>query len=92
MLIGEVTIADSGGVSGIAVDARPTGPGAAVTVPGGFTSSASVPDVMARLQVSRHTVYQLIRSRRLASVTIGRCRRIPVDALEAYLSTLREAA
>lgn len=52
----------------------------------------TVPDVMARLQVSRHTVYQLIRSRRLASVTIGRCRRIPADALEAYVSSLREAA
>jgi hypothetical protein len=32
------------------------------------------------------------RSHRLTSVTIGRCRRIPADALEAYLSSLREAA
>jgi excisionase family DNA binding protein len=48
----------------------------------------TVPDVMARMQVSRHTVYQLIRTRRLSSVTIGRCRRIPVAALTAYLSSL----
>jgi excisionase family DNA binding protein len=51
----------------------------------------TVPEVMTRLQVSRHGVYQLIRSRRLASVTIGRCRRIPADVLEAYLASLREA-
>jgi transposase len=31
----------------------------------------TVPDVMARLQVSRHTVYQLIRSRQLASVGLA---------------------
>ncbi|WP_430791327.1 helix-turn-helix domain-containing protein [Actinoplanes sp. G11-F43] len=45
----------------------------------------TVTQVMARLQVSRHTVYQLIRTRRLRSVLIGRCRRIPAVALAAYL-------
>ena len=40
----------------------------------------TVADVMARLQVGRHTVYDLIRSRRLLSVRIGRCRRIPAGA------------
>jgi len=45
----------------------------------------TVRQVMARLQVSRHTVYQLIRTRRLRSVQIGRCRRIPATALTAYL-------
>jgi len=48
----------------------------------------TVPDVMERMQVSRHTVYQLIRSRQLTSVTIGRSRRIPASALAAYLSAL----
>jgi excisionase family DNA binding protein len=48
----------------------------------------TVPQVMQRLQVGRHTVYELIRSRTLASVTIGRSRRIPVSALSAYLSAL----
>jgi excisionase family DNA binding protein len=50
----------------------------------------TVTDVMARLQVGRHTVYDLIRSRRLRSVRIGRCRRIPATALQAYLDSLNE--
>jgi excisionase family DNA binding protein len=48
----------------------------------------TVEDVMARLQVGKHTVYRLIRSRRLDSVQIGRCRRIPVVCLEIYLASL----
>lgn len=48
----------------------------------------TVDDVMARLQVGRHTVYHLIRSRRLHSVRIGRCRRIPAASLAAYLDEL----
>jgi excisionase family DNA binding protein len=48
----------------------------------------TVTDVMARLQIGRHTVYDLIRSRRLRSVRIGRCRRIPVIALQTYLDSL----
>jgi excisionase family DNA binding protein len=50
----------------------------------------TVPDVMARMQLSRHAVYTLIRSRALASVTIGRSRRIPTSALTAYLHDLTE--
>ncbi|HET6483797.1 MAG TPA: helix-turn-helix domain-containing protein [Actinoplanes sp.] len=52
----------------------------------------TVDDVMARLQVGRHTVYHLIRTRRLHSVRIGRCRRIPAIALTAYLDTLTKEA
>ena len=37
----------------------------------------TVPEVMARLKISRSTVYDLIRTRQLASITIGRARRIP---------------
>lgn len=48
----------------------------------------TVGQVMARLQVSKHTVYHLIRTRRLRSVRIGRCRRIPATALAAYLRDL----
>jgi excisionase family DNA binding protein len=48
----------------------------------------TVTDVMARLQIGRHTVCDLIRSRRLASVRIGRCRRIPAAALQTYLDSL----
>lgn len=50
----------------------------------------TVTDVMERLQVGRHTVYDLIRSRRLHSVRIGRCRRIPARSLQTYLDSLLE--
>ncbi len=52
----------------------------------------TVPEVMARLKVGRSTVYDLIRSRRLPSITIGRCRRIPATALRTYVTTELEAA
>ncbi|MFV2104653.1 helix-turn-helix domain-containing protein [Micromonospora sp. LOL_024] len=52
----------------------------------------TVTDVMARLQVGRHTVYDLIRSRRLRSVRIGRCRRIPARSLAGYLDSLTKEA
>ena len=48
----------------------------------------TVEQVMARLQVGKHTVYHLIRTRRLHSVLIGRCRRIPAVSLEIYLESL----
>lgn len=52
----------------------------------------TVADVMDRLQVGKHTVYDLIRSRRLRSVRIGRCRRIPAEALRLYLESLSKEA
>jgi excisionase family DNA binding protein len=45
----------------------------------------TVPEVMAHLKISRSTVYDLIRTRQLASITIGRSRRIPTHALTAYI-------
>lgn len=52
----------------------------------------TVPQVMARLQLGRSAVYDLLRSRRLGSVTIGRSRRIPQTALLIYLTALLEDA
>ncbi|MCQ8830709.1 helix-turn-helix domain-containing protein [Streptomyces malaysiensis] len=49
------------------------------------TGLLNVDQVAARLQVSRWTVYNLIRSRELASLTIGRCRRITESALHDYI-------
>ena len=48
----------------------------------------TVEDVMARLKVGKHMVYDLIRSRRLTSVQIGRCRRIPARSLTQYIDSL----
>ena len=49
-----------------------------------------VPQVMARLNLSRAKVYDLIRSRQLGSVTVGRARRIPATAVAAYIRHLTE--
>ncbi|WP_405928446.1 helix-turn-helix domain-containing protein [Streptomyces griseus] len=53
----------------------------------------TVPEVMARLKLGRSTVYDLIRSRRLVSITIGRARRIPADAVRDFIvNEIAEAA
>jgi excisionase family DNA binding protein len=52
----------------------------------------TVPEVMARLRISRSTVYDLIRTRQLASITIGRARRIPTHALTALVHHQLEQA
>nr|WP_277922394.1 helix-turn-helix domain-containing protein [Streptomyces sp. Root264] len=52
----------------------------------------TVPDVMARLKLGRSTVHDLIRSRRLPSLTIGRCRRIPARAVRDCITNELEAA
>ncbi|MBM7058080.1 helix-turn-helix domain-containing protein [Streptomyces californicus] len=53
----------------------------------------TVPEVMEALSLSRFKVYDLIRSRELPSITIGRARRIPADCLRTFMETkLEEAA
>ncbi|MEO3811452.1 helix-turn-helix domain-containing protein [Sphaerisporangium sp. B11E5] len=53
----------------------------------------TVPQVMAALQVSRWTLYQLMNSGELDSIVVGvRCRRIPESALDDYLARLCEEA
>ncbi|WP_016909112.1 helix-turn-helix domain-containing protein [Streptomyces xiaopingdaonensis] len=46
----------------------------------------TVPQVMRRLKLGRSAVYDLIRSRRLASITIGRSRRIPESAVRDFIA------
>ena len=57
------------------------------------TAAAKVlltPEEAARaLGISRSKVYELILTRTLESVKIGACRRVPVDALGAYVDALR---
>ncbi|MFF2960973.1 helix-turn-helix domain-containing protein [Streptomyces sp. NPDC057963] len=53
----------------------------------------TVPEVMTRLKLERSTIYDLIRSRRLTSITIGRSRRIPADAVRDFIvDQIEEAA
>lgn len=46
-------------------------------------------EAAAVLGVGRTKVYELIALRALESVKIGACRRIPADALDAYVAALR---
>jgi excisionase family DNA binding protein len=50
----------------------------------------TVPQVMDRLQLGRSAVYDLIRTRQLASITLGRARRIPAHALTDFIRTRLE--
>ncbi|MBT2445663.1 helix-turn-helix domain-containing protein [Streptomyces sp. ISL-43] len=45
----------------------------------------TVPQVMVRLQLGRSAVYDLLRTRQLASITLGRARRIPTHALTDFI-------
>ncbi|NUK51709.1 helix-turn-helix domain-containing protein [Streptomyces lunaelactis] len=49
----------------------------------------TVPQVLARLQLGRSTVYDLLRTGQLASIT-GRARRIPAHALTDFIRTRLE--
>ncbi|MER7840906.1 helix-turn-helix domain-containing protein [Streptomyces sp. NPDC096040] len=51
------------------------------------TELLTVPQVMERLQLGRTAVYDLIRTRQLASITLGRARRIPAHALTDFIRT-----
>jgi excisionase family DNA binding protein len=51
-----------------------------------------VPQVMEALQLGRWKVYELIRSGALESIKVGRDRRVPADALDAFIAALREDA
>ncbi|MEW2588406.1 helix-turn-helix domain-containing protein [Streptomyces virginiae] len=45
----------------------------------------TVPQVMARLQLGRSAVYDLLRTRQLASIALGRARRVPTSALADFI-------
>ncbi|WP_329362418.1 helix-turn-helix domain-containing protein [Streptomyces sp. NBC_01483] len=51
------------------------------------TELLTVPQVMERLQLGRTAVYDLIRTRQIASLTLGRTRRIPTHALTDFIRT-----
>ena len=48
----------------------------------------TIDQVAELLQISRWSVYRLIWANDLRSVHIGRCRRVPKEALDAYLAQL----
>ncbi len=46
-------------------------------------------EVAERLSLSRSVVYELLLRREIESILIGRSRRIPMEALIAYIDRLR---
>jgi excisionase family DNA binding protein len=48
----------------------------------------TVEEAAERLQVGRTTMYALVSTGAIESVTIGRLRRIPAECLEIYVSAL----
>jgi excisionase family DNA binding protein len=66
-------------------DARPKGTTAGATSPVG--KLLLTPQEAAHaLGINRSTLYTLLRSEEIASITIGRARRIPDEALEEWIA------
>jgi excisionase family DNA binding protein len=57
-----------------------------------FGALYDVPEAMALLNLSRTQIYELIRSRRLVTVTQGRRRLVPADSISEYVQLLLRAA
>jgi len=51
----------------------------------------TVEQAAGRLNVGRSTAYALILTGQLESVTVGRLRRVPADAVAAFVDSLRVA-
>ena len=49
----------------------------------------TVPDAARALAIGRTTLYELIAERRIEVVHIGRCTRVPVDALRTFVEEQR---
>lgn len=56
---------------------------------GGVVLLLSVAEAARALSLGRSKTYELIASGELEVVHIGRCSRVPVDAVEAYVERLR---
>ena len=74
----------------LAAESRLRSPQRGVLVP--VRAWYDVPEAMALLSLSRTQIYELIRSRRLLTVTQGRRRLVPADSISEYVQLLlREA-
>jgi excisionase family DNA binding protein len=52
----------------------------------------TVEEAAIRLRVGRTTMYALVSSGAVESVKVGRLRRVPVECVDAYVTTLRTAS
>lgn len=53
---------------------------------------ATVPEACDTLRIQRTTINRLFKAKKLPRVKIGRRTLVPVSALEAYVTSLQEAA
>jgi len=51
-----------------------------------------VPEAMTLLSLSRTVIYEQIRSKRLRTVTVGKSRRVPANAIAEYVALLEREA
>lgn len=51
----------------------------------------TVAETCDRLRISRPTFYALVRTGRLRSITIGRARRVPISAIEQFVTDAMDA-
>ncbi|ADI08255.1 Xis-like protein [Streptomyces bingchenggensis BCW-1] len=49
----------------------------------------TVEEAARRLRIGRTTCFRLVLAGEIESVTVGRLRRVPIDALPAYVAKLR---
>jgi excisionase family DNA binding protein len=56
--------------------------------PGPARTLLTVEQAAEQLSIGRTTVYALIKSGEITSVHVGRLRRVPADALDAYVRRL----
>ncbi|MFI5884902.1 MULTISPECIES: excisionase family DNA-binding protein [Streptomyces] len=49
----------------------------------------TVEEAARRLRIGRTTCFRLVRAGEIESVTVGRLRRVPADAVPAYVTKLR---
>ncbi|QMU74606.1 helix-turn-helix domain-containing protein [Streptacidiphilus sp. PB12-B1b] len=61
-------------------------------VPDPTLIALTVEEAARRLGVGRTTMYALVASGEIPSVTIGRLRRVPAEALKAYMAARVQAA
>ena len=62
------------------------------TAPAPVRFLLTVEEAAQNLGIGRTLMYSLVSSGQVESVTIGRLRRVPADALSAYVAALRQAA
>ncbi len=60
-----------------------------MTAPNDTTLLLTVEEAATTLRIGRSTVYELMRAGEIATVRIGRSRRVVAESLTAYLGRLR---